>query len=116
MSNSQALNDAENGVAENVFPVSLPPPHPMSGDTTRVNSSTDLKAALELPPPLPLDEKAVLADEKKTEMAVPPVKKDVPRPAASKAKWKRASRWTRFKLWYNTYRYAYSAALINTAC
>lgn len=109
MSSNAALNDAEAGVAEKVYAVDLLPPPPAhesanSGATTRVNSVQDLKA---LPPPLPIDEKP-LADVKKDA----DVKVSLPgtdgKPAAKKPsppKWKRASRWVRFKLWYNTYRY-----------
>lgn len=113
MSNTiPALDDAERGVAENVFPVDLPPPAtPMSGFTTRVNSVADMKAAQQSPPPpFPLSEKP-LSDEKKADVAVAvaAVKKessplDGKKPAPAKPKWKRASRWVRFKLWYNTYR------------
>ena len=113
MSNpTQALNDAERGVAENVFPVDLPPPAtPMSGGTTRVNSLADLKMAQQSPPPLPISEKP-LSDEKKAEVsvAVADVKKESSavdgkkKPAPAKPKWKRASKWVQFKLWYNTYR------------
>lgn len=108
--NVQALNDAERGVAENVFAVDLPPPTttpPMSQATTRVNSVADLKAN---PPPLPTSD-LPLPDEKKVEAdaALAVVKKEASasnakKPAPPKAKWKRASRWVRFNLWYNTYR------------
>lgn len=110
----QAHNDAERGVAEAVYAVELPPPMTASEGPTRVNSTLDLKdsavpALPDVPPP-PLtaaDEKVVI-DEKKGEVSVV-VKKEAAtpgakKPAPPKPKWKRASRWVRFKLWYNTYR------------
>lgn len=104
MSNDIALNDAERGVAENVYTVGLPPaPVPASEGPTRINSVADLK---ESPPPLPSSDEKPLASEKKTETVV--VTKEVSnapkKPSPPKPKWKRASRWVRFKLWYNTYR------------
>lgn len=124
MSNvDQAHNDAERGVAEQVYAVELPPP-PMTASEgpTRVNSSYDLKdtAVPALPdvppPPLTSADEKVVVDEKKGEVAV--VKKDTPapgakKPAPSKPKWKRASRWVRFNLWYNTYRYVATRTINN---
>ena len=112
-STDQAHNDAERGVSEHVFAVELPPPPPITASEgpTRVNSSADLKDAAvpEVPPPpLTATDEKVVVDEKKVEVTTV-VKREVPapgakKPAPPKPKWKRASRWVRFKLWYNTYR------------
>lgn len=108
--NVQSLNDAELGVAEKVFAIDLPSPPPpaLSGATTRVNSSADLKPATVTDTTTNLTDKPVLDEKKPAENAV--VKKEAAaspaqkKPAPSKPKWKRASRWVRFRLWYNTYR------------
>ena len=101
------MRDAEQGIADIVLPavsIALPPPA-FSEATTRSNSSSDLK---ECPPSLKGDEKTqavvIPVDEKKT--AAPPAKplQSSGKPAPGKPKWKSASRWVRFKLWYNTYR------------
>ena len=99
-------NDAERGIAENVFTVDLPPPPPlMSEGPTRVNSSVDLKQTD--PPSLSIVEKEKALDpEKKMDVAVTTKEKQQAPKKAPKFKFKRASRWVRFKLWYNTYRYA----------
>lgn len=104
MSPEHAHDDAERGISEKVFAVDLPPP-PISAASegpTRINSSADLKSESNALPSV--DEKALL--EKKLEVVtttkeVAPAKK---KPGPPKPKWKRASRWVRFKLWYNTYR------------
>ncbi|THH07540.1 hypothetical protein EW145_g3316 [Phellinidium pouzarii] len=100
--NIQAQNDAERGVADNVFAIDLSSPPPPSEGPTRANSLKNMP-----PPPLQSTDEKALVDEKK--IGVVAVVKEVPAPAAKKPtppkpKWKRASRWVRFKLWYNTYR------------
>ncbi|OCB85780.1 hypothetical protein A7U60_g7132 [Sanghuangporus baumii] len=104
MNNDIALNDAERGVAENVYAVDLPPPPTSASEgPTRINSVADLK---KLPPPLHSSDEKPLASEKKVETVVvtKEVSNAVKKPSPPKPKWKRASRWVRFKLWYNTYR------------
>ena len=109
MSDIAALNDAEKGVADAVLPPAL---NVQSGDVTRVNSVADFKSAdekrpaandqLATVPPLPTLSK----DKSGALVTVAPSEK----PAAEKPKSKpppkkRASRWVRFKIWYNTYRF-----------
>lgn len=106
MANSeQALHDAERGVAEQVYAVDLPMPPSLTASEgpTRINSVADLK---DLPPPLPTSDEKPLASEKKVETVTvaKEVSTAVKKPSPPKPKWKRASRWVRFKLWYNTYR------------
>lgn len=105
MNSDQAHNDAERGVSEIVYAIDLPPPPPTGSEgPTRINSAADLK---DLPPPLPSSDEKPFASEKKVDgLAVTKemIPSAVKKPAASKAKWQRASRWVRFKLWYNTYR------------
>ncbi|TDL23046.1 hypothetical protein BD410DRAFT_787876 [Rickenella mellea] len=97
-----ALNDAERGLAENVFPVSLPEPIP-SAMTTRANSLADLKGG---------DKKPEFPDEKKSalpSLPTPPLAVTAPAPAPAPRKpRKKASRMVRFRLWYNTYRKFYT--------
>ena len=105
MAGDNVVSDAERGVADNVFTVDLPPPPPPTSEgPTRVNSAIDLKQTD--PPSLSVEEKEkalALASEKKPD---PPASKEkAPKKAAPpKFKFKRASHWVRFKLWYNTYR------------
>ena len=104
LNNDQAQNDAERGVSETVFAVDLPStPFTASGGPTRINSAADLKDSS---PPLPSSDEKPLATEKKVEVVTTTkeVASTPKRPAPSKPKWKRASRWVRFKLWFNTYR------------
>lgn len=100
----QTHNDAERGLAETVFAVDLPsPPATASEGPTRINSVADLKDS---PPPLPSSDEKALANETKAEVvtATKEVSTVPKKPTPPKPKWKRASRWVRFKLWYNTYR------------
>ncbi len=97
MTTFSTLKDAEAGLADTLLPPN-PSLFSASGTTTRVNSTSDLSE---------LKVVKVSSNEKVPYIAALPVvtKKDSSSPP-SKPKRKRASRWIRFKLWYNTYRYA----------
>ena len=94
-----AYNDAERGVSEDVYTVSLPPSSVTDSpkqDPQGPPSNEKLDIQCATPPSQ--DEKKAVAPP-----AIPAPKREG-KPAPAKPKWKRASRWVRFKLWYNTYR------------
>ena len=109
MNSNNILDQAEKGLAEAVLPnYHLSPPSSCDEDPakTATNSVTDLKL---------YDEKKVYevdvkvataevqAKPEKTEVSQQVVKKEAS--SKPKPKFKRASLWIRFNLWYNTYRF-----------
>ena len=111
MNSNNVLDLAEKGLAEAVLPsYHLTPPCEEDPAKTATNSVTDLKLydekkAFEVDVKVAAVEAKISQDasaEKEVSQQV--VKKEnSPKP---KPKRKRASRWIRFNLWYNTYRYA----------